>query len=258
MDGSNGAMGTYVSLHSHSMYSLLDGCSTCDDMAKRAAELGMPAMALTDHGRMSGLVSFEKACHEHGIKPILGMEAYCAGIDRSRKERVNYTSKTKESEGKPGHEKTNYHLILLAKDKRGYENLCALTTESYATGYYYKPRIDYELLDEHKDGLIVCSACVLGELSVCLQDHDIDKAIRIATWFKDRFGDDYYCEVQNHGLPQELAVMRDIRGIADYLGIKTVVTNDSHYTYREDAKLQKTLMLIGMHKSWADAEVSGS
>lgn len=249
---------TYVSTHTHSEYSLLDGVSSPDELASRAKELGMPAMALTDHGRMSGLVAFEKACHKHGVKPLLGMEAYCCGIGRSRKERVNYTAKTKELVGKPGHEKTNNHLIIIAKSKVGYENLCSLTSESYATGYYYKPRIDYELLKEHKEGLIVCSACVMGELSMAMQDHDEERALRVAGWFKEQFGDDYYIEVQNHGLPQELAVMRDLRDIADYLGIKTIVANDSHYTYREDAKLQKTLMLLGMHKSWADDDVRGS
>lgn len=249
---------TYVSLHTHSTHSIGDGISTPDDLAKRAAELGMPAMALTDHGRMSGLVSFEKACHEHNVKPIMGMEAYCCGIGRSRSERTNYTADTRDLMGKPGHEKSCYHLILLAKDERGYDNLCRLTTESYATGFYYKPRIDYELLHEHRDGLIVCSACVLGELSMAVQDQDIDKARRVIEWFKGEFGDDYFVEVQNHGLSMELSSMRTLRELADDSDVRTIVTNDSHYTLKGDAKLQKTVMLINRHKSWADEDVHGS
>ena len=249
---------TYVSLHTHSTHSIGDGISTPDDLARRAAELGMPAMALTDHGRMSGLVSFEKACHEHNVKPIMGMEAYCCGIGRSRTERTNYTMETRDLAGKPGHEKSCYHLILLAKDETGYDNLCRLTTESYATGFYYKPRIDYELLHEHRDGLIVCSACVLGELSMAVQDDDIDKARRVIDWFRGEFGDDYFVEVQNHGLPMELNAMRTLRELADDSDVRTVVTNDSHYTLKGDAKLQKTVMLINRHKSWADADVRGS
>lgn len=249
---------TYVSLHTHSTHSIGDGISTPDDLARRAAELGMPAMALTDHGRMSGLVSFEKACHEHNVKPIMGMEAYCCGIGRSRTERTNYTMDTRDLTGKPGHEKSCYHLILLAKDETGYDNLCRLTTESYATGFYYKPRIDYELLHEHRDGLIVCSACVLGELSMAVQDNDIDKARRVIDWFRGEFGDDYFVEVQNHGLPMELNAMRTLRELADDSDVRTIVTNDSHYTLKGDAKLQKTVMLINRHKSWADADVRGS
>lgn len=249
---------TYVSLHTHSTHSIGDGISTPDDLARRAAELGMPAMALTDHGRMSGLVSFEKACHEHNVKPIMGMEAYCCGIGRSRTERTNYTMETRDLAGKPGHEKSCYHLILLAKDETGYDNLCRLTTESYATGFYYKPRIDYELLHEHRDGLIVCSACVLGELSMAVQDDDIDKARRVIDWFRGEFGDDYFVEVQNHGLPMELNAMQTLRELADDSDVRTIVTNDSHYTLKGDAKLQKTVMLINRHKSWADADVRGS
>ena len=249
---------TYVSLHTHSTHSIGDGISTPDDLARRAAELGMPAMALTDHGRMSGLVSFEKACHEHNVKPIMGMEAYCCGIGRSRTERTNYTMDTRDLAGKPGHEKSCYHLILLAKDETGYDNLCRLTTESYATGFYYKPRIDYELLHEHRDGLIVCSACVLGELSMAVQDDDIDKARRVIDWFRGEFGDDYFVEVQNHGLPMELNAMQTLRELADDSDVRTIVTNDSHYTLKGDAKLQKTVMLINRHKSWADADVRGS
>lgn len=249
---------TYVSLHTHSEHSLGDGISKADDLVKRASELGMPAMALTDHGRMSGLIAFEKACHDHGVRPILGMEAYITGIGRSRTERVNYTGDTRDLVGKPGHEKTNYHLILLAKNQKGYDNLCRMTTESFSTGFYYKPRIDYELLKECHEGLVVSSACVLGELSMAVQDHDIQKARAVIEWYRGVFDDDYYIEVQNHGLRQELEAMQTLRELADEYDIPTIVTNDSHYTYKEDAKLQKTIMLINRKKSWADSDVRGS
>lgn len=250
---------TYVSIHTHSEYSLNDGISMPSDLAKRAAELGMPAMALTDHGRMAGLIDFEKACHANNIKPILGMEAYITGMGRSRKERVNYNSLTKDLEGKPGHEKTCYHLILLAATEQGYSNLTKLTTESYSTGMYYsKPRIDYDLLEQYHEGLIVSSACMLGELSCAVQDNDIDKAKRIIAWNKRVFDDNYFIEIQNHGLDAELKAMKTLRELADEYDVRTVLANDSHYTYKKDANIQKTVMLLAHGKSWADADVSGS
>lgn len=251
------ALRTYSSIHSHSEYSILDGACSTEEMAVRAKELNMNAIALTDHGRMAGLVEFYMNCRKHGVHPILGMEAYITGYGRSRRERVNYTQTTKDAEGTPGREKTNYHLILLAKNYEGYKNLCALTTESYASGFYFKPRIDYELLEQHHNGIICSSACILGEVSNRLLNNDYDGAKRTAEWFQNLFGEDYYLEVMYHKLDMERQVMKPIRDLADELGIKTIVTNDSHYARKEDHKLQKTLMLLGMHKSWADSDVRG-
>ena len=248
----------FVHLHNHSEFSILDGAARVADMAKKAAELGCPAIALTDHGRMAGLVSFYMECQKAGVKPICGMEAYITGMGRSRKDRVNYTADTKDHLGRPGREKTAYHLILQAKNQTGYDNLCLLTTESYATGYYYKPRIDYELLERHHEGLIVSSACVLGELSDLLLNNDYKKAREVALWYKNLFGDDYYIEVMNHGLEMERYVTRPLRELADELGIKTIVTNDAHYVEREDQRIQKSLMLLTFRKSWSDSDVSGS
>lgn len=257
-DAENADRPRFAHLHNHSQLSLLDGESDFESMAARAEEIGLSALALTDHGRMAGLVGFYEACQRHNVKPIMGIEAYCTGFGRSRTERVNYNSLTKEFEGTPRREKTNYHLILLAKNEIGYRNLCYLSTESYSTGYYFKPRIDYDLLRDHHEGIICSSACILGEVSNRLLNHDVDGARRTAQWFQELFGEDYYLEVMNHDLDIELAVMRPIRDLADELGIKTIVTNDCHYTRAEEHKIQKTLMLLGMHKSWSDSDVSGS
>lgn len=249
---------TFAHLHNHSEYSLLDGAQTTEAMAQKGAELGLSALSLTDHGRMGGLVEFYSNCKKYGVKPILGMEAYITGIGRSRKDRIDWHRKTKEYIGTPRYERSNYHLILLAKNEQGYDNLCQLSTESYSTGFYQKPRIDYEILEKYKDGLIVSSACLIGEVSSLLLNNNYKKAREVALWFKKTFGDDYYIEQMNHNLQMEQAVMQPIRELADELGIKVIATNDDHYTNRSDHKLQKTLMLLGMHKSWADSDVYGT
>lgn len=257
-DTNNTNNNRFVHLHNHSSFSLLDGAESPLEMSERACELGMESLALTDHGRMGGLAEFFVECKKRGVKPLLGMEAYCVGMGRSRKDRTNYNSLTRDLAGSPGYEKTNYHLILLAKDKQGWESLSKLSAESYANGFYYKPRIDYGLLEKYHDGLIVSSACIIGEVSNNLLNNDYDKARKVASWFQQVFGEDYYLEVMNHGLDIEQKVMRPLRDLADELGIKTIVTNDCHYAKKEDHKIQKTLMLLNMHKSWADSDVKGS
>ena len=257
-EGRDKLANTFAHLHNHSEYSLLDGAQTTEQMAIKAAELGLSAVSITDHGRMGGCVEFYTNCKKHGVKPILGMEAYITGIGRSRTDRIDWQRQTKEFIGTPKYERNNYHLILLAKNEQGYDNLCQLSTESYSTGFYQKPRIDYGLLEKYKDGLIVSSACAIGEVSNRLLNHDYAKAREVALWFKKTFGDDYYLEEMYHGLAIEQEVMRPIRELADELGIKVIATNDAHYTNREDHKLQKTLMLISMHKSWSDSDVKGS
>lgn len=246
----------FVHIHVHSEASLMDGLSKAKDIASIAKELGCPAVALTDHGTMSGIVGFYDACKKEGIKPILGMEAYITPYGHSRFEREKYD--VPDLRGKPGSMRNYYHLILLAKNIKGYENLCALSTKSYAEGYYYKPRIDCDILKEHSEGLVVSSACILGEVQHHLWCGDYHKAKEVALWHKDVFGDDYYLEIMNHGLDMELSVMEPLRRLSKETGIKIIATNDSHYPRKEDAKLQKTMMLLGFHKSWSDADVSGS
>lgn len=157
---------TFAHLHNHSEYSLLDGAQTTEQMAIKAAELGLSAVSITDHGRMGGCVEFYTNCKKHGVKPILGMEAYITGIGRSRTDRIDWQRQTKEFIGTPKYERNNYHLILLAKNEQGYDNLCQLSTESYSTGFYQKPRIDYGLLEKYKDGLIVSSACFAADTMI--------------------------------------------------------------------------------------------
>lgn len=246
----------FVHTHLHSEYSILDGLSKCKEIAQVAKEHGCPAVALTDHGTMAGLVEFYDACREEGIKPILGMEAYITPFGKSRFERERYD--IKDMRGKPGHMRNYYHLILLAKSYRGFQSICSMSAASYAEGYYYKPRIDYEVLEANKEDVIVQSACILGEVSHRLYCDDYEGAKEIAMWYKNVFGDDYYLEIMNHELDMEKKIMADIRRLAEELDIKVVATNDSHYPRKEDARLQKTQMLLGMHKSWADNDVSGS
>lgn len=403
--------GIYVPIHCHTEHSLLDGLSRPAELAHRAKEIGAPACAITDHGAMSGCLQFYKACQKEGIIPILGMEAYMTPYGHSLSERVPYDQKELRNTSGKGHQRNNYHAILLCKDYTGYKNLCALHTASYAAGYYYKPRIDFELLKEHHEGLIFSNACftpgqkvivksdgdnnssyeeiniedvkagqfvlthkgrwrrvieptsrmydgdgysiivenqsltapiectanhkffvfdsitselswkaavdiastdyltepyhieddepqhyflkkieskkrihinqrvhclnveedhsfvcggvavhncVLGEVNHHLLHGDYDMARDHALRLQDLFGEDYYFEIMNHGLEMEIAIMPHIRELAKELGIKVIATNDSHFTYKEDHKLQRTMMLLGMHKSWADADVAGS
>lgn len=246
----------FVHLHNHSEMSLLDGISKPKELAARAVELGHPAIALTDHGRMSGIIEFYTECRNASVKPILGIEAYMTPMGHHRSERVSYD--VKEMRGRPGHERNNYHLILLAKNYEGYKNLCALSTASFAEGYYYKPRIDFELLCEHKEGLIVSSACILGLVSHYLYCNDYKRAREAALCFQDVFGEDYYLEIMNHELDMEKGIMQPIRELGRELGIKVVATNDTHFVRKEDHKLQKTMMLLGMHKSWSDKGIAGN
>ena len=246
----------FVHTHLHTEYSILDGLSKCDEVAKRAKEIGCPAVAITDHGTMAGIVEFYEACQKEGIKPILGLEAYITPFGKSRFERERYD--VPELRGKPGHMRNYYHLILLAKDYKGLQSLFKLSDISYSEGYYYKPRIDYDALEKHHEGLICQSACIIGEVSHRLYCDDYEGAKELALWYKNLFGDDYYLEIMNHELSMEKKIMADIRRLGKELDIKVVATNDSHYAMKEDARLQKTQMLLGMHKSWADSDVSGS
>lgn len=245
----------FVHLHNHSEFSLLDGLSRTADMAKRAKELGMPAIALTDHGRMSGLIEFYDNCKKEDVKPILGMEAYMTPLGHHRSERTNYD--VKEMRGKPGHERMNYHVNIWAATYEGYKNLCALSTASYAEGYYYKPRIDFDLLCQHKEGLIVSSACILGAINHYLFCDDYKKARETALRFQDVFGDNFYMEIMNHELDMEKKIMPSIRQLAADIGVKVIATNDAHFVRKEDHKLQKTMMLMGMQKSWSDPDIAG-
>ena len=214
-------MADFVHLHVHSEYSLLDGMCRIKDLPKRAKELGMKAIALTDHGVMFGAVSFFKECQKEGIKPIIGCEVYVAPRSRFDKD-SNIDDKYS-------------HLILLAKNKKGYENLIKLVSLGFTEGYYYKPRIDLEILEKYSEGLICLSACLAGSVNKAILADDMEKAKEVALWHKRVFGDDYYLEIQNNGLAMQVMVNQKLIALSKELDISLVATNDAHYLKQEDS-----------------------
>ena len=233
-------MPDFVHLHVHSEYSLLDGMCRIKDLPKRAKELGMNAIALTDHGVMYGAVNFYKECVKEGVKPILGCEVYVAPRSRFQKE--------------SGIDDDYSHLILLAKNKKGYENLIKLVSLGFVDGYYYKPRIDAEILEEYSEGLICLSACLAGEVSKAILEDNIDKAKQIALWYKKVFKDDYYLEIQNNGIPEQVLINQKIIMIARELDIPLVGTNDAHYLKKEDSYNHEILLCIQTAKKMTDED----
>ena len=176
---------SFVHLHNHTQYSLLDGACRADRMIKLAIEYGMPAVAMTDHGNMYGTIDFYRTAKKAGIKPIIGMEAYIINGDLDLEESKN---------------ETRYHLILLAMNETGYKNLMKLSSQSFIKGFYYKPRISKGLLKAHNEGLICLSACIKGEVPSLLLNDRRKQALETVAWFRDVFGDRYYIELQDHGL----------------------------------------------------------
>ena len=225
----------FTHLHVHSHYSLLDGAGKVDALISRAKELGMTSLALTDHGNMHGALEFYQKCLAAGIKPIPGYEAYIAP-----KRRNDRNTTQRES---------NYHLTLLAMNRTGFHNLLVLSTRAYMEGFYYKPRIDKELLAEYHEGIICLSGCVSGEISrIILNGNASPESIRQATdvaqWYQRLFGDRYYIELQDHGLEIQKVVLKPLIGIARSLGIKIVATNDVHYVRQEDSDAQDILLCV--------------
>ncbi len=218
-----------VPLHVHTEYSLLDGAIRIKDYCKFAKENEMPAIAITDHGVMYGDLELYTTAKEYGIKPILGSEFYVHDGDTSV------------------HDKNDnpcYHLILLAKNEQGYKNLIKLTSIAWCEGFYFKPRINWELIEKYHDGLICLSACLAGELLRCLKAGEKDEALAVAKKYKDLFGEDYYIELQDHGLTDQKRTNPELIKIAKELDIKMVITNDSHYLRQEDADMHDTLLCL--------------
>ena len=220
----------FVHLHVHTQYSLLDGASRIGDLVRRAKEQGQTALAITDHGVMYGVVDFYRACKKEGIKPILGMEAYVAP-------RSMY-----DHQGNIDREYA--HLILLAKNEVGYRNLMYLSSEGFIHGFYYRPRIDYDLLEAHSEGLICLSACLAGDIPQLILNHRYPEALALAKRLRRMFGDDFYIELQNHGLPEQKQILPGLRRIAEDIGAKCVATNDIHYVKKDDAEAQDVLLCI--------------
>ena len=196
----------------------------------RAKELGQEAIGLTDHGVLYGAVQFYKEARARGIKPIIGIEAYVAPGSRHSRE--------------PG-DKQPYHLTLLAKNNTGYRNLLALSTKSHLEGYYYKPRMDRELLEQHHEGLIALSGCATSEVSRRILDGRFDEAAKVARYYQELFGDDYYIELQEHGIGEHEPLNEGLLRLAEETGIPIVATNDLHYVSTEDAPFQDVLLCIG-------------
>ena len=232
----------FVHLHTHSEYSLLDGANRIDDLIDRAIELGMPALALTDHGNLHGAWEFQEKAHAKGIKPILGCEVYVAYGDRRARRR---------EEGAPA---LNAHLLLLAENRRGYQNLVKLSSIGYTEGFYRRPRVDREVLEKYAEGIICLSACLAGEVPRYLQHERYDEAKEAAEWHARVFKDRYWLELQNHGIPKQDVINRGIIQLSEELGLPLVVTNDAHYLRREDADAHDTLLCIGTGKDKDDPD----
>ena len=231
-------MAEFVHLHVHSEFSLLDGANRIKDLPVRAKELGMKAMAITDHGVMFGVIDFYKACMANGIKPIIGCEVYVAPRKRTDKD--------------PNIDARYNHLILLAKDNEGYKNLTKLVSIGFTEGFYYKPRIDKEVLEKYHEGLICCSACLAGEIPQAILKGDMEEAEKVAMWFKNIFGEDYYLEIQNNGINEQVLVNQKLVELSHKLDIPLVATNDSHYLKKEDAYNHEILLCIQTGKKITD------
>ena len=221
----------FVHLHTHTEYSLLDGACRISELVAKAKKYKMPALAITDHGVMYGAIQFYKEAIRQGVKPIIGCEMYVA-----HQSRLDKSSQRKE---------TPHHLILLVKNNEGYKNLIKLVTLSYLEGFYYKPRIDKEILREHSNGLIALSACLKGEIAQCILQKDIKKAKEVALDFLDIFGEgNFYLELQKNGIPEQEIVNESLIEISQELSIPLVATNDIHYTNKEDARAHEILLCI--------------
>jgi DNA polymerase III subunit alpha len=220
----------FVHLHVHSEYSLLDGLGKIKNLVSRAKELGMPAMALTDHGSMYGSIEFYMAAKAAGIKPIVGVETYMAKRGMTDKE---------------AEDKSSSHLLLLAKDYSGYQSLVQLVSAAQLEGFYYKPRIDRQLLEKHHEGLIICSACASGEVARAILRDDMDGAMKTAGYYRDLVGpENYYMELQDHGMADQKKINVGVLELNRRMGIPVIATNDVHYVRREQAEAQEILLCI--------------
>jgi len=233
----------FVHLHLHTEYSLLDGACRLDRLMDKAHELQFPALAITDHGVLYGAVDFYEAAGQKGIKPIIGCEVYVAPGSRFEKKTSS------------GGRDVYHHLVLLAKDERGYKNLIKLSTAAHLEGYYYKPRIDKELLAMHKDGLIALSGCLASEIPESIQRDQLPRAREAIDWFKQTLGaENFYLELQNHGLPEQAKVNRHLIAWSKEFGLKLVATNDVHYVEKGHSHAHDCLICIGTQTQLTDTK----
>lgn len=232
---------SFVHLHLHTEFSLLDGACRIKKLVERVKEMGQEAVAITDHGCMYGAIDFYRACKAAGIKPVIGCEVYVAPRGRTRFQKV--------------HEFDSHynHLVLLCRNEEGYRNLSYMVSKGYLEGFYTKPRIDLDLLREHTGGLIACSACMSGEVSRLLLAGEYDKAKEVALEMRELFGEDgYYLEMQDHGIKAQKQVNASLIRLSEETGIPLIATNDAHYLRREDAEMQDILMCIQTGKTLDD------
>src|SRR3990170_6812262 len=223
----------FTHLHLHTEYSLLDGLTRIPPLMERLRELGQEAAAITDHGNLHGAIEFYREARARGIKPIIGVEAYVAPGSRLTRDAAD---------------KQPYHLTLLARNKTGYRNLLKLVTASHLDGYYYRPRMDRELLAQHGEGIIVLSGCPSGEVHRLILEGRLDEAKATASWYRDVF-DAYYFEVQSHDMPEFHEAKRVLVGLSKEMGIPLVATNDSHYLRRDDHDSHDILLCIGTNST---------
>src|SRR6266566_3566888 len=231
----------FVHLHLHTEYSLLDGACRLDRLMDKAQALKFPALAVTDHGVLYGAVDFYQAAQEKGVKPIIGCEVYVAPGSRFEKKTSS------------GGRDVYHHLVLLAKDEAGYQNLTRLATAAHLEGYYYKPRIDKELLATHKEGLIALSGCLASEIPESIQKDQLPKAREAIDWFKQTLGaENFYLELQNHGIADQAKVNRHLIPWAKEFGLKLVATNDVHYVEKSHSHAHDILVCIGTQSMQSD------
>ena len=230
----------FAHLHVHTEYSLLDGSNKIKEYVARVKELGMDSAAITDHGVMFGVIDFYRAAKAEGIKPILGCEVYVAPQSRFDKE-----VGTREDR--------YYHLVLLAENNKGYENLTKIVSKAFVEGYYYKPRVDYELLEQYHEGIIALSACLAGEVQKNLLRGMYEEAVKSAKRYEKIFGKgNFFLELQDHGIPEQATVNQRLLRLSQDTGIELVATNDVHYTYAEDEKPHDILLCIQTGKKLQD------
>jgi len=231
----------FVHLHCHTHYSLLDGANRIPELVRKAKDAGMNALAITDHGNLYGALEFYSKAREVGINPILGYEAYIAPADRRTKD----AARMKEA---------SFHLTLLAKNQTGFKNLIKMASAAFLEGFYYKPRIDKELLAQHHEGIICLSGCAAGELSSLILGNRTNEAEQVVAWYRKLFGDDYYLEIQNAGLEIQRLCAEGTIDLARRMGIPLVATNDAHYLNREDASGHDVLLCVNTHALRSDVK----
>ena len=249
---------SFTHLHVHTEFSMLDGGSRLDELVAKAAADGQPALGITDHGNMYGVLDFYRECRSQGVKPIIGCELYQA--DDSRAERPSRRGRLDDSGGDTdGGKKLYYHLTTLAENNTGYKNLIQLASRAYLEGYYYKPRVDWDVLSDHSEGVIASSGCLGGHVLQSLMRGDERGALEKAARFQDIFGkDNFFIELQDHGIPEQRRTNPLLIDLARKLRAPLLATNDSHYTDQHDAISHDALLCVQTGSLMSDPDRSSS